>query len=403
MRPTTTPRALVVAAALLAAGCSSARAAELGAVVPDLPGAPTLAAVATARAAALCTATDGEAPAPPAEAYDQETWAEVAELSGRARVGDDGEGAAVARVRDRWRGDAPLGQARWDHVASATATCAGDRLATITVLARAPRAADAGAYGAPRHAADEVEVRSGIRYGVAPGLDGRPVDLVLDLHLPPGREGAARPTLVLVHGGGFAAGSRARHTDEALAYARRGFVVATIDYRLDPGAGASRARLRAASAAALDDGMEAVRWLRAHATEHGIDPDRIAALGASAGGQLALSLALLEDLTPGGPMAAVSPRVAAAFSTGSYLVPVPGVTSLGPDDAPVLLQHFASDTVTGRSWTHPTATCAAVRRAGATCDLVLSEGADHVVGLGPDSAIADEILAFLAVHLRLDG
>ena len=58
--------------------------------------------------------------------------------------------------------------------------------------------------------------------------------------------------------------------------------------------------------------------------------------------------------------------------------------------------------MSGRSWTHATATCDAVRRLGATCDLALSEGEDHTVGLGPDSAVAGRILAFLAVHLRLN-
>ena len=142
----------------------------------------------------------------------------------------------------------------------------------------------------------------------------------------------------------------------------------------------------------------------AHADAYGIDPDRIAALGASAGGEIALGVALLEDLSPTGPYRDESPRVAAAVSTGAYLTPVLGTSRLDEDDAPVLLHYFETDTASGRPWTYAASTCEAVRATGTTCDLDVSPGAAHTVGLGPTSAEADRIAAFLAVHLDLaDG
>lgn len=399
------------------AACSSAQAAgrppdrPVAPIGPDLPGAPTLEATAADRAATLCDAGADGLRSDPA-AYHQETWADVTELVGRAPLPDDGDGGdpdaaravALDEVRSGWHGDAAVEDDDWDHTEVATVACPDGYLYAVQVLARTPVATDARSYRFPDLPEDAIRHREGLRYGTAPGVDGRPVALLLDLFLPPPTaDHRGRPTLVLVHGGGFAAGSRNQHADDALAYARRGFVVATIDYRVDPDAGASTSAHRAASYAAIDDGMESVRWLRSRAGSLGIDPDRIAALGASAGGEIALGMALLEDLTPEGPLEDLSPEVAAAFSTGAYLTPVLGAASLDADDAPVLLHHFETDTASGRPWTYAAATCDAVRSAGGTCDLAIGRGTDHTVGLGPDSAVIDRILAFLAVHLRLDG
>lgn len=401
-----------MAALVALAACSSAGATDhtdrpsappIGA---DLDGSPTLAAAAARRAAALC-ATGADALVADPGAYRQETWAALTELVGRAPLADGADEAereaALGEVRAGWRADGAADEG-WDRTEVATAPCADGHLYAVQVLARTPGPADAGTHARAHVPEDEVRHRADVRYGTAPDADGRPVALLLDLFLPPPTaDPRGLPTLVLVHGGGFSAGSRHQHADDAVAWARRGFAVATIDYRIDPEADDSASAHRAAAYAAIDDGMEAVRWLRAEAGDLGIDPDRIAALGASAGGVVALGLALVEDLSPGGPQGDVSSRVTAAFSTGTYLTPVPGVTLLGPDDAPVLLHHFTRDTTSGRSWTSAAATCDAVRTAGGTCDLVVGPGADHVVGLGPDGAEADRILAFLAVHLRLDG
>ncbi len=392
------PRALAAGVVVLLAACASAQAADRPTappIGPDLPGSETLAATAADRAATLCdTGADGLVPDP--TAYRQETWAEVVELVGR--------GADLDEVRSGWRGDAVVEQEDWDRTEVATVACPDGDLYAVQVLARAPRAGDARTHRRPRLPESAIEHREDLRYGTAPDVAGRPVALLLDLFLPPpAADPSGRPTVILVHGGGFAAGSRTQHADDAMAWARRGFVVATIDYRIDPDAGASVSAHRAASYAATDDGMEAVRWLRARAGSLGIDPDRIAALGASAGGEIALGMALLEDPTPDGPLEDVPPEVAAAFSTGAYLTPVLGAASLDADDAPVLLHHFETDTASGRPWTYAAATCEAVRSAGGTCDLAISTGTDHTVGLGPDSPEFDRILAFLAVHLRLDG
>jgi acetyl esterase/lipase len=103
-------------------------------------------------------------------------------------------------------------------------------------------------------------------------------DLQLDLYLPKERAAKALPGIVFVHGGGWRTGVRANFAPMAIRMAERGYAAATVSYRLSP---------EAPYPAAIDDVKAALRWMRAHAGEYGIDPARIAVAGGSAGGQIA--------------------------------------------------------------------------------------------------------------------
>jgi pectinesterase len=103
-------------------------------------------------------------------------------------------------------------------------------------------------------------------------------DLKLDLYVPTAAGAAARPAIIFVHGGGWRVGVRANFGPMAIRMAERGYAAATISYRLSP---------EAPYPAAIHDAKAAVRWLRTHAGEYGIDPARIAIAGGSAGGQIA--------------------------------------------------------------------------------------------------------------------
>lgn len=86
------------------------------------------------------------------------------------------------------------------------------------------------------------------------------------------------PAVLCIHGGGFRAGNRDRWNTLCKKLAERGYVAATVSYRLAPAY---------QFPAAVHDVKAAVRWLRANADKYQIDPARIAALGDSAGGHLA--------------------------------------------------------------------------------------------------------------------
>lgn len=105
----------------------------------------------------------------------------------------------------------------------------------------------------------------------------------LDLYLPkPGDGGTAKaglPLIINVHGGAFKMGSKA--DDVPFEYLSRGYAVASINYRLSQ---------HAKFPAQIEDCKAAVRWLRAHAVEYHLDPNRFAAWGASAGGHLSAML-----------------------------------------------------------------------------------------------------------------
>lgn len=112
--------------------------------------------------------------------------------------------------------------------------------------------------------------------------------LLLDCYRPHAHDGTCS-AVVLIHGGGMWTGSRSDMREPARALAGAGYVAFAIDYRLvDAAAGGNR------WPAQLDDAQAAVRWVRAHAADYGIDPIRIAAFGWSAGGQLAALLGVRE-------------------------------------------------------------------------------------------------------------
>src|SRR5579883_1778844 len=86
------------------------------------------------------------------------------------------------------------------------------------------------------------------------------------------------PAILCIHGGGFRAGTREGYDGLCLRLAHRGFVAATVTYRLAP---------KYQFPAAVYDVKAAVRWLRAHREQYRIDPAKIGVTGDSAGGHLA--------------------------------------------------------------------------------------------------------------------
>ena len=98
--------------------------------------------------------------------------------------------------------------------------------------------------------------------------------LLMDLRVPDGN--GPWPVILFLHSGAWITGDRTG--GPAIRQVSRGYAVASIDYRLAP---------EFTWPAQLDDCNEAIRWLRAHAVEYRLDPERVGVFGTSAGGHLA--------------------------------------------------------------------------------------------------------------------
>ena len=153
------------------------------------------------------------------------------------------------------------------------------------------------------HIFDGVVSHLELAYATPPGF--RP--LVLELHVPQPRDGVAVPVVVYTHGGGFFGGTRAMGPWAFLLAA--GYAVASVDYRLN-----GEARFPGP----VHDLAAAVRWIRARAGDYGLDPDRVAGFGSSAGAYLVNAVALAGDDHPDltgslGPTPGLSCRLAAVI------------------------------------------------------------------------------------------
>jgi len=130
-------------------------------------------------------------------------------------------------------------------------------------------------------APDSVKVEKDIVYGDA---GDRP--LLLDLYSPQNVDGPV-PGLIFIHGGGWKHGSKDDYRVYGLTFAQKGYVVASVQYRLSG---------EAQYPAAIHDVKAAVRWMRANADSIGVDPQRIGVAGGSAGGHLAMMIGFTSDV-----------------------------------------------------------------------------------------------------------
>lgn len=119
---------------------------------------------------------------------------------------------------------------------------------------------------------DSIVWEEGVVYSTPDGES-----LALNIARPKAENGL-RPAVLCIHGGGFRAGKRESYDALCMKLAEKGFVAATITYRLAP---------KHQFPAAVHDCKAAVRWVRANASKYKIDPAKIGVTGGSAGGHLA--------------------------------------------------------------------------------------------------------------------
>jgi acetyl esterase/lipase len=257
-----------------------------------------------------------------------------------------------------------------------------------------------------------VALAAEIVYGHRPAwgsLSYRP----LKLNLMRPRNGENLPLIVWLCGGAFTEVDRGVWIPDLAWFAKRGYAVAGVDYST-----AYRSRFPEAA----EDVKLAIRFLRAHAGEYGIDPRRVALMGESAGGYLSAFCALTgKDRAPGkGGYENYGSEVQAAIpwyppvrmadmdtsleksslphDIGNY---ADLTTHIGPQAPPFLILHGSGDTLVPLS--QGELLYESLQKAGLDADMVVLEGAAH-----GDTAFVQEdvkhiILEFLEAKLPGTG
>jgi acetyl esterase/lipase len=121
----------------------------------------------------------------------------------------------------------------------------------------------------------EIKILKDLVYG-----KGGPEELQLDLAMP-AEDTRKHPAIVCLHGGGWRGGKRQDLNSLTKLLAMRGFVAVTVSYRFSP---------KYQFPAQIEDCKAAVRWLRANAAKYAVNPDKIGAVGFSAGAHLSCLL-----------------------------------------------------------------------------------------------------------------
>lgn len=219
-------------------------------------------------------------------------------------------------------------------------------------------------------------------------VNGQP--LALDAEIPAGR--GPFPAAIIVHGGAWVRGDRTLDVQplfEPLTEA--GFAWFSISYRLMTDV--------TQFGAAIDDVEAAIRFVKSHAAEYRVDPDRIALIGESAGGQLAAMAALgkAPDLKVRGVVALYAPTDLLSLAKNSTYVPewvhdnltsgafawlistrlkqLSPVEQVRRDMPPFLLIHGTADPLVPFSQSRTM--CDRMKAAGASCELYAVQGAGH--------------------------
>lgn len=128
------------------------------------------------------------------------------------------------------------------------------------------------------------------------------VELKLHIFNPEGHKASdQKPAIVFFFGGGWNSGTPSQFYSQSEYLAKRGMVAISAEYRVKSRNGTSPREC-------VKDGNSAIRWVRAHAAELGIDPKMIAAGGGSAGGHVAAATAIAKEISEDGEDLKISSR-----------------------------------------------------------------------------------------------
>lgn len=269
---------------------------------------------------------------------------------------------------------------------------------------------------------NQVETKSDIPY-----LDSDRAEK-LDVYFPPAKFPRPRAAVIFIHGGGWSGGSKSdqRSKEFCSALAENGYVAVSIDYLLNKARKDAEGRTHFDSVAWPQNFLDcktAVRFLRKNAAAFGIDPGRIAIMGASAGAHLALLVAATKDsdqwnnrglyLDQSNDISAViefygrhdvtvdrRPHFAGATEeeTESNVIAASPATHLTSKMPPVLAVQGDADDIVPVSFGRRLIT--QLKELGVPYEYIEVPGAKHAFGLTPPQKdLRPEVFAFLAKYL----
>lgn len=237
------------------------------------------------------------------------------------------------------------------------------------------------------------------------------IELKLDAYIPKGD--GPFPAMLVVHGGGWNSGSKSQLSFHARSLADRGYATFAINYRLAP---------KYPFPAQIEDCRAAVKWIREHAAEHKVDPDRIGAFGYSAGGHLVTLLATTGekksetdgvDTTIQAACAGGAPTEFRSFKIDSTALAywlggsrrerparydaASSARFATPDSAPIFFFNGTNDLIVPIAWTIPL--YEALQKAGVDTELYEVDGKGHIFAAMNVSAI-NEGWRFLDRYLQ---
>ncbi|GAB2667199.1 alpha/beta hydrolase fold domain-containing protein [Nocardia goodfellowii] len=211
-------------------------------------------------------------------------------------------------------------------------------------------------------------------------VDG--TNLLLDPKLPSSAAASPRPAVVWVHGGGWSDGDRGEAPEWHRWLNDKGYAVFAIEYRLAPPPRWNQAP---------GDVKCAVGWIKLHAREFGVDPERIMLAGGSAGGNLALLGAYGDDrVAPSCPAGDTSVRAVAAFYPPNDLAL--GYHNSGdPEYARKVLRDYVGGTPEEFPDRYAAASPITYARPGVPPTLLLHGTRDHVVAYEQSELLAAKL------------
>lgn len=210
-------------------------------------------------------------------------------------------------------------------------------------------------------------------------------DLRLHIFQAGDRPGSARqPAIVFFFGGGWKGGTVNQFVPHCRYFAQRGMVAVVVDYRV-------KSRHGVTPFECVADAKSAIRWLRAHGDEYGIDTNRIVAAGGSAGGHLAASTAILTGLDEANEDLKISSRPDALVLFNPALdmlelrkhfdaddkraKEISPMQHIGKGIPPTIIFHGTADTTV--PFTQATRFCDAVKENAGLCEVVSFDGRGH--------------------------